>query len=59
LIRRSLHAWSGAAGAAGFVVGQIAKLQGCRIVGIAGSDEKVKLLKESSQQITSVFFAET
>ncbi len=37
---------SGAAGAVGIVVGQIAKLHGCRVVGIAGSDEKVKLLKE-------------
>lgn len=37
---------SGAAGAVGLVVGQIAKLHGCRVVGIAGSDEKVKLLKE-------------
>jgi NADPH-dependent curcumin reductase CurA len=37
---------SGAAGAVGIVVGQIAKLQGCHVVGIAGSDEKVKLLKE-------------
>ena len=37
---------SGAAGAVGLVVGQIAKLQGCRVVGIAGTVEKVKLLKE-------------
>ena len=37
---------SGAAGAVGLVVGQIAKLNGCRVVGIAGSEEKVKLLKE-------------
>ncbi len=37
---------SGAAGAVGIVAGQIAKLQGCQVVGIAGSDEKVKLLKE-------------
>ncbi|KAI0878209.1 hypothetical protein GGS24DRAFT_13224 [Hypoxylon argillaceum] len=31
---------SGAAGATGSVVGQIAKLRGCRVVGIAGSDDK-------------------
>ncbi|HEV7349805.1 NADP-dependent oxidoreductase [Telluribacter sp.] len=37
---------SGAAGAVGIVVGQIAKLKGCRVVGIAGTDEKVALLKE-------------
>jgi NADPH-dependent curcumin reductase CurA len=37
---------SGAAGAVGVVVGQIAKIQGCHVVGIAGTDEKVKLLKE-------------
>jgi NADPH:quinone reductase len=35
---------SGAAGAVGIVVGQLAKLHGCRVVGIAGSDAKVKLL---------------
>jgi NADPH-dependent curcumin reductase CurA len=32
---------SGAAGAVGSVVGQIAKIKGCRAVGIAGSDEKI------------------
>jgi NADPH-dependent curcumin reductase CurA len=31
---------SGAAGATGSVVGQIAKLKGCRVVGIAGGPEK-------------------
>ncbi len=36
---------SGAAGAVGTVVGQIAKLKGCRVVGIAGSDDKVAYLK--------------
>ena len=35
---------SGAGGAVGMLVGQIAKIQGCRVVGITGSDEKVKLL---------------
>ena len=36
---------SGAAGAVGSVVGQIGKIMGCRVVGIAGSDEKVSLLE--------------
>jgi len=35
---------SGAAGAVGMVVGQIAKLQGCRVVGIAGDDAKANYL---------------
>lgn len=35
---------SGAAGAVGIVVGQIAKIQGCHVVGIAGSDEKIQML---------------
>jgi hypothetical protein len=37
---------SGAAGAVGSVVGQIAKISGCRVIGSAGGDEKVKWLKE-------------
>jgi NADPH:quinone reductase len=37
---------SGAAGAVGLVVGQIAKINGCYVVGIAGTDEKVKALKD-------------
>lgn len=37
---------SGAAGAVGSIVGQIAKIKGCRVVGIAGSDEKVRYLTE-------------
>jgi NADPH:quinone reductase len=38
---------SGAAGAVGTVVGQIAKLKGCRVIGIAGSDEKTEYLKNT------------
>lgn len=38
---------SGAAGAVGVVVGQIAKIQGCRVIGIAGTDDKINLLKET------------
>ena len=37
---------SGAAGAVGSVVGQIAKIKGCRVVGIAGGEEKCYYLKE-------------
>jgi NADPH:quinone reductase len=37
---------SGAAGAVGTIVGQIAKIKGARVVGIAGTDEKVSYLKE-------------
>jgi len=32
---------SGAAGAVGSAVGQIAKIKGCRVVGIAGGDDKI------------------
>ena len=35
---------SGAAGAVGSAVGQIAKIKGCRVVGIAGSEEKLDYL---------------
>jgi NADPH-dependent curcumin reductase CurA len=37
---------SGAAGAVGSAVGQIAKLHGCRVIGSAGSAEKVAWLRE-------------
>lgn len=35
---------SAAAGAVGLVAGQIAKIKGCRVVGIVGSDQKVDVL---------------
>jgi NADPH-dependent curcumin reductase CurA len=35
---------SGAAGAVGSLVGQIAKIKGCRVVGIAGGDDKVDFI---------------
>ncbi|MFT6810545.1 MAG: NADPH-dependent curcumin reductase CurA [Saprospiraceae bacterium] len=38
---------SGAAGAVGSVVGQIAKIKGCRVVGIAGGKEKCKYVVDS------------
>jgi len=37
---------TGAAGATGLVVGQIAKIYGAKVIGIAGSDEKVQLIKD-------------
>lgn len=37
---------SGAAGAVGSTVGQIARIAGCRVVGIAGSDDKIRWITE-------------
>jgi len=37
---------SGAAGAVGSLAGQIAKIKGCRVLGSAGTDEKVAHLKD-------------
>jgi NADPH-dependent curcumin reductase CurA len=37
---------SGAAGAVGSLVGQIAKIKGCRVNGVAGSDDKIRYLTQ-------------
>lgn len=37
---------SGAAGAVGSIVGQIGKIKGCKVVGIAGTDEKVDRIQD-------------
>ena len=37
---------STAAGAVGSIAGQIAKIKGCRVVGLTGSDEKCRWIKE-------------
>jgi NADPH-dependent curcumin reductase CurA len=37
---------SGAAGAVGSIAGQLAKLRGCFVVGSAGSDEKVRVIRD-------------
>lgn len=37
---------SGAAGAVGSIVGQIAKIKGCKVIGIAGGEKKCKYVKE-------------
>jgi NADPH-dependent curcumin reductase CurA len=39
---------SGAAGAVGSVAGQLARLRGCRVIGSAGSPEKVEFAKSQS-----------
>ncbi|MBT0607094.1 NADP-dependent oxidoreductase [Aequorivita echinoideorum] len=37
---------SGAAGAVGSIVGQIGKIKGCKVVGVAGTDEKIERITE-------------
>jgi NADPH:quinone reductase len=50
---------SGAAGAVGSVVGQIAKIKGARVVGIAGTEEKVQYLKETLGFDEAINYKET
>ena len=50
---------SGAAGAVGSVVGQIAKLNGCRVVGFAGADEKTRWLTDDLGFDAAINYKET
>ncbi len=50
---------SGAAGAVGSVAGQIAKLNGCRVVGFTGTDEKARWLTEDLGFDAAVNYADT
>lgn len=50
---------SGAAGAVGSVVGQIARLNGCRVVGFAGTDEKTEWLTETLGFDAAINYAAT
>ncbi|GAD53182.1 putative oxidoreductase YncB [Halarchaeum acidiphilum MH1-52-1] len=49
---------SAAAGAVGSVVGQLAKLNGCRVVGIAGSDAKIDFLTDDLGFDAGINYAE-
>ena len=50
---------SGAAGAVGSVVGQIGKIVGCRVLGIAGSDTKTEILKDEFGFDTAINYKTT
>ncbi len=50
---------SGAAGAVGSVAGQIAKLKGCKVVGIAGNENKINYLKKELQFHEAINYKET
>ena len=50
---------SGAAGAVGVTVCQIAKLKGCHVIGIAGSDDKNKYLRDELGVETTINYKTT
>lgn len=50
---------SGAAGAVGSVAGQIGKILGCKVIGTAGTDEKLRLMKSSFGYDTAINYKTT
>ena len=50
---------TGAAGAVGTVVGQIGKIMGCKVIGVAGTDEKVSMLKDKFGYDTAINYKKT
>jgi NADPH-dependent curcumin reductase CurA len=49
---------SGAAGAVGSLVGQIAKIKGCKVIGYAGEDDKVQAYTVGlTKSLVSQFFS--
>jgi NADPH-dependent curcumin reductase CurA len=50
---------SGASGAVGSIVGQIGKIKGCKVIGIAGSDEKIDTMKSKFGYDTGINYKTT
>ena len=50
---------SGAAGAVGITVSEIGRIKGCKVVGIAGSDEKTKQLKDKFKLDEAINYKKT
>ena len=50
---------SGAAGAVGITVSEIGRIKGCKVVGIAGSDEKIKQLKDKFKLDEAINYKKT
>lgn len=49
---------TGAAGAVGSIVGQIARIKGCNVIGIAGSDEKCEWLTADLKFHSAINYSE-
>ncbi len=50
---------SGAAGAVGSIVGQIGKIKGCKVIGIAGSDDKIEHITSKFNLDDGINYKET